>query len=428
MTTDALTAHYLALAAAYDADFSLASRQLVVERGDGATVVDTTGRELIDASDIIANIGHSNPRHVAALQQALTQMISGKSGLMNPARAQLAEKLAQIAPVADAKAYFVSNGSEAVDWAMRIARHASEKYEILTFWGGVYGRTFATTSLNGVARRRHFGPMLPGIVHAPYPYCYRCPFQKEPETCGFFCIDFLDEVIDHASSGQVGALIVEPYQGVGGMVFPPEGYLSRLQAWAQARNILFILDEVQSSFGRTGKMFAAEWENLTPHMTCIGKGMGGGIAIAALLAEAGIFATLEPGELSGGNGGNPFAATSALTVIDIIETEQLAEHAQEIGNYLLERLQQMQAEFPVIGDVRGQGLALALEFVKDRATKEPYREIVQHISRYCYEHGVYIGARSHILDLRPPLVITHQQAERVADTLERALRESLPAH
>ena len=419
------TVNYLALAAAYDADFNPAAPEIVIERGSGAVLVDTDGHEVIDASDIIANIGHSHPRHVAVLQQVLAQMISGKSGLTNPARARLVEILVQIAPVEDAKAYLVTNGSEAIDWAMRIARRASDKYEILTFWGGVYGRTYGTTSLNGVARRRRFGPMMPGVVHAPYPYCYRCPFNKTPDTCDFFCIDFLDEVIDHASSGEVGALIVEPYQGVGGMIFPPEGYLTRLQAWAESHDILFILDEVQSSYGRTGKMFAAEWENLTPQMVCIGKGMGGGIAIAALLAETAIFDTLETGELSGGNGGNPFASASALAVIDIMETEQLAEHAREIGDYLLERFRRWQEIFPVIGDVRGQGLALALEFVKDRATKEPYRELVQQISRYCYAHGVYISARSHILDIRPPLVITRSQAEFVADTLERALHESV---
>lgn len=417
------TNHYLDLAAAYDADFNPASSEIVVERGQGAVIFDTEGHELIDLSDIIANVGHCHPRHVAALQDALTQMITGKSGQTNPARAQLVAKLAEIAPVADAKTYLVSNGSEAVDWAMRIARRASDRYEVLTFWGGVYGRTYGTTSLNGLSKRRKFGPMMPGVVHAPYPYCYRCPFGKTPESCGFFCIDFLDEVVAHASSGDVGALVVEPYQGVGGMVFPPEGYLTRLKAWADAHDILFVLDEVQSSFGRTGKMFAAEWEGLTPHMLCIGKGMGGGIAIAALLAQADIFATLEPGELSGGNGGNPFAATSALTIIDIFEEEQLAEHARQVGDYLLARMREWQTKFPAIGDVRGQGLALAMEFVKDRDTKEPDRAIVRTIRDYCFARGVYIGSRSHILDLRPPLVISHAQAEYVADILESALHD-----
>jgi len=427
--TSERTRELLALAATYDADFNPAASEIVVERGLGAVFVDTEGRELIDLGDIIANVGHCHPRQVEALQQALTQMMVGKSGLTNPARAQLAKRMVDLTPDNLSKAYFVTGGGEVVDWSIRIARRATGKHEILSFWGGVYGRTYANVSLNGLMRRRRqFGPVMPGVLHAPYPYCYRCPFGKKPETCDFFCVDYLDDVVEYASTGDIAALIVEPYQGVGGMIFPPDGYLPRLQAWAEAHDIIFILDEIQSSFGRTGQMFALEWEDLRPDMLCVGKGMGSGISIAALLAEDWLWDSLDPGELGGGNGGNPLACTSALVVIDILHDEGLVEHARAIGDYLLERFRKLQARYPaIIGDVRGKGLALALEFVRDPESKEPYPEIVRHISRASYERGVYIGSRGHILDVRPPLVISQEQALYVADVIESALAEAAGA-
>ncbi|GIL08814.1 MAG: acetylornithine aminotransferase [Chloroflexota bacterium] len=417
----------LALAAAYDADFGPHAPQIVVQEAAGAVFTDTEGNRLLDLSDITANVGHAHPRQLEALRQALEQMVVSKSGLMNPARAQLAQRLVSLTPDNLSKAYFVTSGGEAVDWAVRIARRATGKHEILSFWGGVYGRTYANASLNGLAkRRRQFGPVMPGVIHAPFPYCYRCPFGKQPETCGLFCVDYLDDVLKHASTDDIAALIVEPYQGVGGMVFPPEGYLPRLQEWAAANDIVFILDEIQSSFGRTGQLFALEWEGLRPQMLCLGKGLGGGLSIAALLAEDWLWDSLAPGELGGGSGGSFLAATSALAVIDILTAENLAAHAAQVGAYFLERFRQLQQRFPaVIGDVRGKGLAVAMEFVTDPETKQPYPELVQRISRASYARGVYIGSRSHILDVRPPLVITAEQAVYAADTIETALTEAL---
>jgi 4-aminobutyrate aminotransferase-like enzyme len=414
----------LALAARYDADFSPTSPPIVIERGEGATITDTNGHTTIDLGDIIANIGHCHPRHVAALREAVGQMMTGKSGLTNPPRSRLVARLAEITPDVLDKVYLVVGGSEAIDWAIRIARRFTGRHEILTFWGGVYGRTYATASMNGLMRRRRrFGPVMPGVIHAPFPYCYRCPFGKQPENCDFFCVDYLDQVMLHDSTDDLAALVIEPYLGVGGIIFPPEGYLPRLQQWATEHDALFILDEVQSSFGRTGKLFALEWEDLRPNMLCTGKGLGSGISIAAVIAESRLFDALAPGELSGGNGGNYLACTSALTVIEIMEDEHLAEHARQIGDYFMERLNRWKDEFTAIGDVRGKGLVLAMEFVKDRETKAPFPEIVQRISRICYAHGVSCGGKSHILDIRPPLVITQDQAVYAADVIESALRE-----
>lgn len=417
-------AEFLALAESYDADFNPSLPRIVIERGSGAILTDVNGHESIDMSDIIASVGHCHPRHVSALQQAAAQMIVGRGSETNPSRAKLIQQLVDLTPQNLDKVFLATSGSEIVEWAMRIARRFSGKHEILAFWGGVYGRTYGAMSMNGlVGRKRRFGPVMPGVIHAPYPYCYRCPFDKQPDSCDYYCITFLDRLLDAESTDDLAALIIEPYEGVGGIIFPPPGYLPRLQEWATERNVIFVLDEVQSSFGRTGKWFALEWEKLNPNMLCLGKGLGSGISIAALVSESRLIAALFPGELGGGNGGNPFACTSALTVIDIIQQEKLNEHAIQVGDYLLDRTRQWQNRFPIIGDVRGRGLCLAMEFVRDRRTKEPVRGFSARVSEACYFKGVSLSGSDHILSLRPPLVITLEQAERAANVIEETIRE-----
>lgn len=408
------------MAIRFDADY-VSSGRPVFASAFGATLTDVDGNEYIDMSEITANVGHRHPRHVAAIQDAMGRMITGKSGGTNAARAELNRRLVELTPFESGKSYLVSNGSEAIDWAIRIARRATGKHEVIAFWGGVYGRTLATQALNGVRQRKRFGPMMPGVLHAPYPNPYRDPFGGDGASVDDACIRFLDEMVKHASTGDIAALVVEPYQGVGGMVFPPTGFLPRLQEWSKRNGIVFILDEVQSSFGRTGQMLALEWEGLEPDMVVVGKGLGSGIPIAAVIAESWLFDALDPGELGGGNGGNPLACAAALSVLDIMTDEKLPEHARAVGGALRDRLTELAERFPQIGDVRGVGLALAAEFVKDRGSKEPDRETAQRVCRYCLMHGVYLSSRSHVIDLRPPLVISLDQAMRTADVLEAAL-------
>ena len=415
------------MAEKYDADFTYPRPEFIVERGEGALLFDADGHEVIDLGEIIANIGHCHPYHVNALQKAVAQMITGKgNSMINKNHALLVKKLVEITPQNLQKVFLATSGGEIIDWAIRIVRRASKKHEIMSFWNGVYGRSYGGIRLNGVMRRKkEFGPLMPGVIYAPYAYCYRCPFEKDIQNCQYFCISYLDRLLEAESTNALSSLFVEPYQGVGGLIFPPDGYLSQLEKWAKERNILFVLDEMQSSFGRTGKMFALEWENLKPDILCLGKGMGGGISIAALVATTDVMQHIKPGEMSGGNGGNHLAVTSALTVIEILEKEKLAEHAFEIGNYLLERFKKMQKRFPAIGDVRGKGLSLALEFVVDPKTKEPDKQIIPKLSEKCFSRGVLLPSEGYILGIRPPLVITLQQAEYVANVIEESLEEML---
>jgi 4-aminobutyrate aminotransferase-like enzyme len=415
---------WLAVAARYDADFNPTLPPIVMERGEGVMLTDTEGHQTIDMSDLIAHIGHCHPRHVAAVQQAAAQMIISKGNLTNPSRARLVQRLAGLTPSNLDKVFLATSGSEICEWAIRIARRATGRHEILSFWGGLHGRTYGAMSMNGSQRRkRRFGPLMPGCLYAPYPYCYRCPFDKRVESCNFYCLGYLDRAIEAEGTGDLAALIVEACQGFAGIVFAPEGYLPRLQQWAAEQDVVFILDEVQTSFGRTGRMFALEWEGLRPNILCVGKGLGGGLPMAALVAEAGLLASVAPGELSGGIGGNPLGCSAALAVLDILEEENLADHAARVGAYLLGRFRRWQDKFAFIGDVRGRGLCLALEFVRDRESKEPLPGVVRRLSDICYPRGVYLSGGGHILSIRPPLILTEDQAEWAADVIEGALAE-----
>lgn len=408
----------------YDADYTPSALRPMFVSALGAVLTDVDGNEYIDMSEITANVGHRHPRHVAAIQGALERMITGKSGGTNPARAELVRRLVEMTPLNDGMAYLVSNGSEAIDWAIRIARRATGRHEVIAFWGGVYGRTLATQALNGVSQRKRFGPMMPGVIHVPYPDPYRDPFGGDGSAVGDACLRFLTETVKHVSTGDIAAMVVEPYQGVGGMVFPPPGFLTKLQTWARENDVLLILDEVQSSFGRTGKMLALEWEGLRPDMVVVGKGLGSGVSIAAVIAERWLFDALDPGELGGGNGGNPMACAAALAVLDIMRDEGLPEHARIVGEALVDRLRSLSETYPQIGDVRGRGLALAIDFVKDKVSKQPDPQTVQRICAHCLRHGVYISSRSHVLDLRPPLIVTLGQAHAAVDALDAALAET----
>ena len=297
--------------------------------------------------------------------------------------------------------------------------------------------------------KQQWGPLMPGCLYSPYPYCYRCPFglgewygtgdrafcggkaaaegsvpAKEVPPCGFLCQTWMDKVVDTTSTGDLAAVILEPYQGGAGFIFPPEGWLRRVQEWCRERGVLFIVDEVQASFGRTGKLFAIEHEGLQPNLLCLGKGIGSGIPTAALMAEGRIMSTFAPGEMSSTTGGNPVSCAAAHAVLDIMEEEQLVASSAKVGAMMLARFKELQGQFEVLGDARGKGLVIGLEFVKDKASKEPAPELTVEIIKRMCERGVVcgrVGIYGNVLRVAPPLVITEEQANESVDVLEGVL-------
>jgi len=423
------SAEFLQMSEEFEKGCTSGQSPIIWDSAQGCVVRDVDGNEYIDWTSgvLVTNVGHCHPRHVKAIQDQVAKLMCPYD-YRTPERSLLAKRLVESMP-ASAKnldsAFLLTTGSEATEAAMRVAKRHTGRHEMISFWGGFHGRTWGAMSLAGKqGTKRQWGPLMPGTLYSPYPYCYRCPFGMTCDTCDFFCASWLDNIVATESIGDVAALILEPYQGGAGFIFPPKGWLTRVQEWCQSEGILFIVDEVQASFGRTGKLYCFEHENLTPNMLCLGKGIGSGIPTAATMFESGMLEGV--GEMSSTSGGNPVSCAAALAVFDIIEEEKLLENAQTVGAYMLGRLQGMVEKFEVCGDARGMGLVMGLEFITDKQSKEPAGDLCKHLCDSLVANGVVcgrVGWTGQVMRIAPPLVITMEQAEQSCDALEMTLGE-----
>ena len=400
--------------------------QVVWDRASGVTVTDVDGNTFIDWTSgvLVTNVGHCHPDLVQAVQAASAKLLNNYECLNEP-RVEAAEKLVSVLPPHLDKCFFLSTGSEAVEGAIRIMKRHSGRFEIVSFYGGFHGRTYAALSAGGLAGpKKGYGPTLPGAIRVPFPYCYRCPFKAKPETCDLLCLDYLDDAVRANSTGSLAGVIVEAYLGAAGFIFPPAGWFPRLEQWLRARGLLFTLDEVQSSYGRTGRFFALEWEGLTPDLVCIGKGIGSGVPASAIGARGEVIGALGPGEMSSTMGGNPVACAAVSAVIDIMRREKLEENALRIGALMKTRLLAIQERCPYLGDVRGLGLVMGLELVKDKKTKEPAPDLTRKLIDLAAQNGLLIGSVGvfgNVIRVAPPLVITEAEAHESLDIFEKAL-------
>ena len=400
----------------------------VWSKGRGAVVEDVDGNVFIDFTSgvLVTNIGHCHPKHTAAIQEQAAELMNAYD-FVNPWRAKLSQKLVEITSPNLDKAFILSTGGEATEAAIKVARRYTGKYEIIAFHGAFHGRTYMAMSVGGKQGvKRHFGPMVPGILHAPFCYCYRCIFEQTYPECDLTCLRYLDRMLETESTGSVAALITESYQGGAGSIIPPGNYMQRLKKWCEDRDIVFILDEVQSSFGRTGKMFAYEHWGIQPNLLCLGKGIGSGVPISALVGESRILDPLEPGSMSSTNGGNPLSSRAALTSIQIIEEEKLADRSARLGKMMLGRLNEMKANYEMVGDVRGMGLAVGVEIVTDKASRKPDAETTRRITQEAFNRGLImiapIGFYGNVIRIAPPLVIEEEHMMKGLDIMEEAIR------
>ena len=401
---------------------------VVWDHAERVWVTDVDGNVYLDFTSgvLVTNVGHTHPALVRAVQEQAARLMNCYS-FPTRERVTAAGRLVDSLPSNLTRAFLLSTGSEATEAAMRVARRYTGKQEILAFYGAFHGRTYGAMGVAGsIGTRRQFGVPVPGGVMAPYAYCYRCFYGKTYPECGFFCVEALERMVESSSSGDLGSVIVEPYQGTAGFIFPPDGWLKRIEEWARSRDLLLIVDEVQSSFGRTGKMYAVEWENVRPQMLCLGKGLGSGVACSALAAEGPIFDCMAPGELSSTWGGNPLASAAAIAVMDVLETEQLPANASRVGAYLKERFERMKARWSHLGDVRGRGLVMGLEFVRPDDGYTPAPDFTRAFIARCAEEGLLlgkVGLYGNVVRIAPPLVITESEAEMGADIIEAVLGE-----
>jgi 4-aminobutyrate aminotransferase len=402
---------------------------LAIARAQGRTVFDVQGRSYLDCFSGISvvNAGHNHPRILSAARAQMENLVHCCSYVYQvPVVGALAEKLAQIAPGNLKKSFFGNSGAEANEGAMRLAKAATNRRELVALSSSFHGRTVGTLSVTGnSARKKNSGPYLPGVAFGPAPYCYRCPLKLQYPSCELACAHALRDVIPNQTADDVAAFLAEPVLGEGGILTPPPGYFQVAAQIFHEKGALFVVDEVQTGFGRTGKMFAIEhWSGAVPDILTMAKGIAAGFPLGAFTAREPICDALQPGEHLSTFGGNPIACAAALANISVIQEEKLAENAENRGQELLGRFHKLQDRCRLVGDVRGMGLMIGLELVRERQTKEPAATEAKEIRARLRERGVLVGVGGmygNVIRFQPPLSITPDECDRAASTLEAIL-------
>lgn len=404
---------------------------IVVNEAKGAIIRDVTGKEYIDcfAGISVVNAGHCHPEIIEAAINQAKKLVHACSYIYHiQPTIKLAEKLAEITPKPLQKSFFGNSGAEAVECAMKLARKFTKKHKFLALTESFHGRTFGTLSVTGMADRRKpdMGPYLPGSSFVNPPYCYRCPFEKEYPECDILCARTLKDAINSSKNKDVAAFIAEPVLGEGGIIPPPPGYFKIIKENLCKHDILFIADEVQSGFGRTGKLFATEHYGVTPDIITMAKGIANGFPISACTTRTDIGNSFEQGDHLSTFGGNPVSAAASLTNIKVILRDKLCENATKKGSYIMKRLGEMKKEYSLIGDVRGKGLMIGIELVKDRDKKTPAEEETKRIREKAREKGLLIGSggiHKCVLRIQPPLIIEKAHIDSALDIFESSLQE-----
>ena len=402
---------------------------IVVDRASGAVVTDINGREYLDcfAGISVINAGHCNPQVIAAAKRQMEKLVHCSSYIYHvQAVADLAEKIAHISPRGLTKTFFGNSGAEAIEGAMKLARLYTGKHEFIALHASFHGRSWGTLSVTGnMGRKKRGGPYASGVAFAPAPYAYRSQWRDDPEECGRQCAKAIDDVIRFATSGDVAAFIAEPVMGEGGIIVPPANYFKEVKKVLDKYSILFIADEVQSGFARTGKMFAFEHYGVDPDILVTAKGIADGFPLSAFTARPEIADAFKPGDHLSTFGGNPIACAAALANIEFMEKENLSARATETGKYAMSKLRELQKQNSLIGDVRGLGLMIGVELVKD-AKLTPAAAEAEAIRDSLLRQDVLVGVGGvfgNVIRFQPPLIITKPQIDQALSAFAEALQE-----
>jgi len=403
---------------------------LVIDHASGSTVQDVDGNVFLDCAAGIAvnSTGHSHPEVVKAVaDQAGRFLHMSGTDFYYELQVRLAEEIAAIVPIeGGVKSFFGNSGTEAVEAAIKLARFATGRPNILAFLGGFHGRTLGALAVTASkpVQRRGFGPLMAGVYHAPYADCYRCPVGMKPETCAAECLDYIDHqlFVHLLSPDEVAAIVVEPIQGEGGYIVAPDQFLQRLRELTRAHGILLVVDEVQSGMGRTGKMFAIEHAGVEPDVVAIAKGVASGMPLGVTAARADLM-TWPPGAHASTFGGNPVSCAAALVTIKLLK-DRLIANAADVGAHLIAGLKGLADKHPLIGDVRGRGLMVGVELVRNRETKERAADERNAVVTAAFRRGLLIlGAGKSSIRFSPPLVLTRDEADTATGLFDQALTE-----
>ncbi len=400
---------------------------LVVSRAQGAVVEDVDGNRFLDFAAGISTVstGHCHPEVVQAIKDQAERLLHiCYTDFYYPIYIDLCEELARIAPIRGGKRVFLTNsGAEAVETAVKLARVRTGRQKIVGFFGAFHGRTYGAMSLTASkpVQRKGYGPFLPEVLHTHYAYCYRCPVNRRPESCGVECLDLLTESYFHTSVDprEVAAILVEPVQGEGGFIPPHREFLPKLQEICRANGILLIADEVQCGMGRTGRMFALEHYGIDPDMIILAKGIASGMPISAVIARDDVMKWNDGGHGST-FGGNPVSCAAALATLRLLQ-EGLVENAARVGARLIEKLKGLQKKHRLIGDVRGLGLMVGVEVVRDQATREPATRERNAVIEKAFEGGLLtLPCGISTIRLSPPLIVRDPDVDKAVAALDAA--------
>jgi len=404
---------------------------LVAKSGHGAMVEDVDGNLFLDfaAGIAVCSTGHCHPKVVDAIQKQSAELIhmSG-TDFYYESLPYLAERLGKTVPGAEEKkVFFCNSGTEAIEGAIKLARYATKRDKMIAFYGCFHGRTMGSLSLTAskATQRKNFGALLGGVEHIPYPYAYRCGFGHGPETCGEEILETLENQIFKRlfDPTEVAGIIIEPIQGEGGYVPAPKFFLQELQRICRQHGIMLICDEVQSGMGRTGKMWAHEYAGIEPDIVCSAKGIASGMPLGAIIARSSVM-SWKPGSHGTTFGGNPVCLAAAIATLDLLEGGLMA-NAKKMGDYIFAKTADWTKKFKIVGDVRGRGLMIGIEIVRDQRTKERAADLRNAIVDMAFHKGLLIlGAGENTIRLSPPLVIDEEQADFAVRTLEECLREA----
>jgi 4-aminobutyrate aminotransferase len=399
---------------------------LVVDTAEGSWLHTIDGRSVLDFTCGIGvtNLGHRHPAVVKAVHEQVDRLWHVSGTAHHPQLVAAAEALVSVAPPGLNSVFFCNSGAEAVEGALKLARRATGRTEIIAFLGAFHGRTYGAVTLTASKARYHagMGPFLPGVHHVRYPYCFRTCGHGPGEPCPIAAgeeLELLFRTLVPADS--VAAIVVEPIQGEGGYVVPPAAFLPRLREICDAHGIMLVADEVQTGFGRSGRMFAVDHSGVVPDIMCVAKGMGNGLPIGAIVAKRSVMARWHPGEHGTTFGGNPVACAAATVVIETLRKERLPERAAALGERVLQRARGWRADHPRLADVRGRGLMIGLEFMEGRL---PAPELTQRILHAALERDLLLltcGVDENVIRLIPPLTITEQELEKGMDVLEASI-------